>query len=112
MVSDFWLPICLSSLFALCFGSYKVRTEIPIKIEVPLICRHSRSQSCPFCRDSLKRVNSRDLWIFTDNGEVIDMATLARDNLRRLFLYVGKLPLLVPESVFDVYDAHYDSHIK
>jgi len=73
---------------------------------------HARSQSCPFCRDSLKRVNSRDLWIFTDNGEVIDMATLARENLRRLFLYVEKLPLLVPESVFDVYDAHYDSHIK
>ncbi|KAH9325563.1 hypothetical protein KI387_005741, partial [Taxus chinensis] len=43
---------------------------------------HARAQSCPFCRDSLKRVNSRDLWIFTDNGEVVDMATLARENLK------------------------------
>eukprot|EP01018_Ginkgo_biloba_P033529 Gb_19577 [translate_table: standard] len=73
---------------------------------------HARSQSCPFCRDSLKRVNSKDLWIFTDNGEVVDMTTLARENLKRLFIYIEKLPLLVPESVFDVYDSHYDSHIK
>ncbi|KAL3681216.1 hypothetical protein R1sor_024172 [Riccia sorocarpa] len=67
---------------------------------------HARSQSCPFCRDSLKRVNSQDLWIFTDSGEVQDMVTLARDNLHRLFMYIDKLPLLVSESVFAVYDAH------
>eukprot|EP01018_Ginkgo_biloba_P022556 Gb_28378 [translate_table: standard] len=34
---------------------------------------HSRSQSCPFCRDSLKRVNSRDLWIFTRIGEIVSI---------------------------------------
>eukprot|EP00249_Psilotum_nudum_P020355 c27665_g3_i1 orf=824-1573(+) len=67
---------------------------------------HSRSQSCPFCRDSLKRVNSRDLWIYTDNGDVQDAATLTRDNLQRLFLYTDKLPLLISESVFAVYDSH------
>eukprot|EP00268_Persea_americana_P022002 TRINITY_DN2186_c1_g1_i11.p1 TRINITY_DN2186_c1_g1~~TRINITY_DN2186_c1_g1_i11.p1 ORF type:complete len:148 (-),score=27.98 TRINITY_DN2186_c1_g1_i11:349-792(-) len=54
---------------------------------------HSRSQSCPFCRDSLKRVNSGDLWIFTDSREVIDMAALSRENLRRLFMYIISCPL-------------------
>eukprot|EP00252_Welwitschia_mirabilis_P014852 TRINITY_DN3289_c0_g1_i1.p1 TRINITY_DN3289_c0_g1~~TRINITY_DN3289_c0_g1_i1.p1 ORF type:complete len:167 (+),score=34.91 TRINITY_DN3289_c0_g1_i1:1215-1715(+) len=73
---------------------------------------HTRSQSCPFCRDSLKRVKSKDLWIFTDYGEVIDMTTVSKENLKRLFMYVDKLPLLIPEHVFGVYDVHYDSHIK
>ncbi|KAE8716939.1 sphingolipid delta(4)-desaturase DES1-like [Hibiscus syriacus] len=41
----------------------------------------TRSQSCPFCRDSLKRVDSRDLWVYTDRGDVIDMATVMRENL-------------------------------
>ncbi|ERM95206.1 hypothetical protein AMTR_s00009p00266260 [Amborella trichopoda] len=67
---------------------------------------HARSQSCPFCRDSLKRVNSEDLWILTDTREIVDMATLTRENLRRLFMYIDKLPLIVPESVFDTYDSH------
>ncbi|KMT04270.1 hypothetical protein BVRB_8g183460 [Beta vulgaris subsp. vulgaris] len=66
----------------------------------------SRSQSCPFCRDSLKRVNSGDLWVFTDTRDVVDMATLTKENLRRLFMYIEKLPLIVPESLFDAYDSH------
>jgi hypothetical protein len=69
-------------------------------------CRRSRSQSCPFCRDSLKRVNSADLWIYTDNKDIIDVATVRRENLRRLFMYIDKLPTVIPESVFDVYDSH------
>lgn len=67
---------------------------------------HSRSQSCPFCRDSLKRVNSSDLWVFTELCEVQDTATLTEDSLKRLFMYIDKLPLLVSESVFAVYDSH------
>eukprot|EP00249_Psilotum_nudum_P011561 c23242_g1_i1 orf=386-1120(-) len=67
---------------------------------------HARSQSCPFCRESLKRVNSCDLWIFTESGEVQDMAVLARDNLQRLFMYIDKLPVLVTENIFAVYDSH------
>ncbi|KAH9611283.1 hypothetical protein KSS87_011208 [Heliosperma pusillum] len=66
----------------------------------------SRSQSCPFCRDSLKRVNSGDLWVYTDSNDVLDMKTLTRENLRRLFMYIDKLPLIVPESLFDAYDSH------
>lgn len=69
-------------------------------------CRHARSQSCPFCRDSLKRVNSADLWIFTDSGDVQDLVTLAKENLQRLFMYIDKLPLIISESVFAVYDSH------
>lgn len=71
-----------------------------------LHCRRSRSQSCPFCRDSLKRVNSADLWIYTDNRDIVDMATVRKENLRRLFMYIDKLPTVIPETVFDVYDSH------
>ncbi|RWR84248.1 zinc finger protein [Cinnamomum micranthum f. kanehirae] len=67
---------------------------------------HSRSQSCPFCRDSLKRVNSGDLWIFTDSREVIDMATLSREKLQAALMYIDKLPIVVPDAVFDAYDSH------
>ncbi|XP_061349384.1 E3 ubiquitin-protein ligase AIRP2-like isoform X2 [Gastrolobium bilobum] len=64
------------------------------------------SQSCPFCRDSLKRVKSCDLWVLTDRRDVVDMTTVTRENLRRLFMYIDKLPLIVPESLFDTYDSH------
>lgn len=67
---------------------------------------HSRSQSCPFCRDSLKRVNSGDLWVFTDSRDIVDMSTVSRENMRRLFMYIDKLPLILPETVFDAYDSH------
>ncbi|MBA0811937.1 hypothetical protein Gohar_025949 [Gossypium harknessii] len=66
----------------------------------------SRSQSCPFCRDSLKRVNSGDLWVYTDSRDIIDMATVTRENLRRLFTYIDKLPLIIPDTIFDTYDSH------
>ncbi|KAL0554490.1 hypothetical protein IC582_008412 [Cucumis melo] len=51
-----------------------------------------------FCRDSLKRVNPGDLWVFTDNRDIMDMATVTRDNLKRLFKYIDKLPTIVPDS--------------
>ncbi|XP_057471602.1 E3 ubiquitin-protein ligase AIRP2-like [Actinidia eriantha] len=66
----------------------------------------TRSQSCPFCRDSLKRVNSGDLWVFMDSRDIIDMATLTRENLRRLFMYIDKLPLIVPGTIYDQYNSH------
>uniref|UniRef100_A0A0D9WB95 RING-type domain-containing protein n=1 Tax=Leersia perrieri TaxID=77586 RepID=A0A0D9WB95_9ORYZ len=66
----------------------------------------SRSQSCPFCRDSLKRVNSGDLWMFTDDRDVVDMATVTKENLRRLFMYIEKLPLVAPDNIFYAYDSH------
>uniref|UniRef100_A0A8R7TPY2 RING-type domain-containing protein n=1 Tax=Triticum urartu TaxID=4572 RepID=A0A8R7TPY2_TRIUA len=66
----------------------------------------SRSQSCPFCRDSLKRVNSGDLWMLTDQRDVVDMATVTRENIRRLFTYIEKLPLVTLDNIFDAYDSH------
>ncbi|KAJ8439987.1 hypothetical protein Cgig2_022669 [Carnegiea gigantea] len=82
--------------------------ETNCKIVLPY-CNHvlrTRSQSCPFCRDSLKRVKSGDLWVFTDSRDVVDMATLTKENLRRLFMYIEKLPLIIPDSLFDTYDSH------
>ncbi|CAM8979575.1 unnamed protein product [Rhodiola kirilowii] len=72
-------------------------------------CYHewrSRSQSCPFCRDSLKRVESSDLWVYTDSRDIVDMTTITKETLQRLFMFVEKLPLVVPESLSDSYDSH------
>lgn len=69
-----------------------------------LNCRNARSQSCPFCRDSLKRVSSRDLWVLTSNCDVIDTVTLAKENLRRFYLYIENLPVVVPATHVVVYD--------
>ncbi|XP_038689270.1 E3 ubiquitin-protein ligase AIRP2-like isoform X1 [Tripterygium wilfordii] len=89
MNSKIVLPNCNHTLCLKCYREWR-----------------SRSQSCPFCRDSLKRVNSGDLWVFTDSRDIIDMATVTRENLRRLFMYIDKLPLIVPENLFDAYESH------
>lgn len=44
--------------------------------------------------------------MFTDSKDIVDMATVTRDNLRRLFMYVDKLPLIIPDNLFDTYDSH------
>lgn len=69
-------------------------------------CRNSRSQSCPFCRDNLKKTDPGDLWIYVEDEDVVDMETVSRENLRRLFMYINKLPLIVPDVIFSVYDSH------
>ena len=51
-------------------------------------------------------MNSGDLWVFMDSRDIIDMATLTRENLRRLFVYIDKLPLIVPDTIYDQYDSH------
>ncbi|KAG2404674.1 hypothetical protein LR48_Vigan03g093600 [Vigna angularis] len=55
---------------------------------------HARSQSCPFCRDSLKRVNSDDLWIYISSSEINDLASINKENLKRLFMYIESLPVI------------------
>uniref|UniRef100_A0A6N2MQ54 RING-type domain-containing protein n=1 Tax=Salix viminalis TaxID=40686 RepID=A0A6N2MQ54_SALVM len=83
--------------------------EINSRVVLPN-CNHAmrtRSQSCPFCRDSLKRVNSGDLWIYTGNNEIIDLSSITRQDLKRLFVYIDKLPLIVPDPVFVSYDPRY-----
>ncbi|CAN1314224.1 E3 ubiquitin-protein ligase AIRP2 [Linum perenne] len=74
------LPNCRHSLCMNCFHNW-----------------NTRSKSCPFCRGSLKRVRSRDLWVLVSNGDIIDAATLAKENLSRFYLYVENLPLVMPE---------------
>ncbi|KAM7270707.1 hypothetical protein ACFE04_029921 [Oxalis oulophora] len=92
--------------------------EIGTKVVLPK-CNHSicmkcyrnwrlRSQSCPFCRDNLKRVDSGDLWIYTSSTEVVDMLSIRMENLKRLFMYVDKLPLIVPNRTLVAYeDPHF-----
>ncbi|KAK6242204.1 hypothetical protein QQP08_007684 [Theobroma cacao] len=75
------LPNCGHALCISCFHDWNVR-----------------SQSCPFCRGSLKRVSSKDLWVLTSGNDIIDMVTLAKENLRRLYLYMEKLPFVMPET--------------
>ncbi|KAG6522623.1 E3 ubiquitin-protein ligase AIRP2-like [Zingiber officinale] len=58
-----------------------------------------RSQSCPFCRGSLKRVRSTDLWVLTNKSDVLDTVTLERDNVRRFYRYIDTLPLIIPDSL-------------
>ena len=68
--------------------------------------RRTRSLSCPFCRVSPKRVDSSELWTYVDYKEAADMATITKENLKRFFMYIDKLPLVVPDSNFDTYDSH------
>lgn len=88
--------------------------EMNSKVVLPN-CNHSmcmkcyidwraRSQSCPFCRDSLKRVNSCDLWIYTSSTEIVDLSAISRENLKRLLMYIDKLPLVVPDPALVSYD--------
>ncbi|KAJ4970038.1 hypothetical protein NE237_003137 [Protea cynaroides] len=96
--------------------------EISSKVVLPN-CNHAlcmkcyrewraRSQSCPFCRDSLKRVNSCDLWIYTERHDVADLSAICRENLKRLLMYIDKLPIVVPDPVFATYDSHLRLHTE
>ncbi|GAB4833969.1 E3 ubiquitin-protein ligase airp2 [Ancistrocladus abbreviatus] len=91
--------------------------EITTKVVLPN-CSHSlcmkcyrnwcaRSQSCPFCRDNLRRMNSGDLWIYTNSEEIADPNSINRENLKRLFMYIDKLPLLVPDRMIVSFDPHF-----
>ncbi|XP_043706942.1 E3 ubiquitin-protein ligase AIRP2-like [Telopea speciosissima] len=81
------LPNCSHTMCISCFREWNLR-----------------SLSCPFCRGSLARVDSNDLWILTGNGDVVDTVTLAKENLRRFYLYIDHLPLVMPETLFCIYD--------
>ncbi|XP_023636552.1 uncharacterized protein LOC17883162 isoform X2 [Capsella rubella] len=81
--------------------------EIRNKVVLPT-CNHSmcmncyrnwraRSQSCPFCRGSLKRVNSGDLWIYTSSQEIADIPGIYKENLKRLLIYIDKLPIVASD---------------
>ncbi|XP_061369233.1 E3 ubiquitin-protein ligase AIRP2-like isoform X2 [Gastrolobium bilobum] len=84
------LPMCNHSLCMKCYRDW-----------------HARSQSCPFCRDSLKRINSGDLWICMNSSDIDDLASINKENLNRLFMYINKLPLMVPDPIFMSYPKHF-----
>ncbi|XP_057542497.1 E3 ubiquitin-protein ligase AIRP2-like isoform X2 [Amaranthus tricolor] len=81
------LPTCGHALCIRCFHDW-----------------NARSRSCPFCRGSLKRVNSKDLWVLTNNHEIVDSITIARENLTRFRLYIESLPPAIPDTHTLVYD--------
>ncbi|KAL3342747.1 hypothetical protein AABB24_026667 [Solanum stoloniferum] len=62
-----------------------------------------RSESCPFCRGNLKRVNSGDLWVLTGSDDVVDQATLSNEDMLRFYLYINNLPKDIPDAMFLVY---------
>nr|AFK34590.1 unknown [Lotus japonicus] len=67
-------------------------------------CKWNRkSESCPFCRSSLRRVKSEDLWVLTCNEDVVDAETVSREDLLHFYLYINKLPKDHPDALFLMY---------
>uniref|UniRef100_A0A5B7ASW1 RING-type domain-containing protein n=1 Tax=Davidia involucrata TaxID=16924 RepID=A0A5B7ASW1_DAVIN len=69
-------------------------------------CYHdwnTRSESCPFCRGSLKRVNSADLWVLTCSEDVVDSETVSKEDKLRFYRYINSLPKDIPDALFLVY---------
>ncbi|XP_034689406.1 E3 ubiquitin-protein ligase AIRP2 isoform X2 [Vitis riparia] len=64
---------------------------------------NTRSESCPFCRGSIKRVNSEDLWVLTCGDDVVNTETVCREDLLRFYLYIHQLPKHYPDALFLVY---------
>ncbi|PIA51453.1 hypothetical protein AQUCO_01100353v1 [Aquilegia coerulea] len=64
---------------------------------------NTRSESCPFCRGSLKRVSSSDLWVLTSTGDFVDSETVTEEDLSRFYLYINNLPRDAPDALFLVY---------
>ncbi|OVA20511.1 zinc finger protein [Macleaya cordata] len=64
---------------------------------------NTRSESCPFCRGSLKRVSSRDLWVLTGNGDFVDTETVAKEELLRFYYYINNLPQDIADNLFFMY---------
>ncbi|XP_024992903.1 E3 ubiquitin-protein ligase AIRP2-like [Cynara cardunculus var. scolymus] len=83
------LPKCSHAMCSNCYNDWR-----------------TRSLSCPFCRVSLKRIDPDELWVYVDKKEAIDMATITRENLKRFFMYVDKLPLVTSDSLFNAYESH------
>ncbi|OWM89712.1 hypothetical protein CDL15_Pgr024461 [Punica granatum] len=80
------LPGCCHSMCIKCYRDWNVKSE-----------------SCPFCRGSLKRVKSEDLWVLTSEDEVVDPATVSKEDLLRFYLYVNSLPKDCPDALFLLY---------
>ncbi|GFZ11955.1 RING/U-box superfamily protein [Actinidia rufa] len=80
------LPTCCHAMCINCYRDWSMRSE-----------------SCPFCRGSLKRVNSGDLWVLTCSGDVIDAETASKEDMLHFNLYINSLPKDVPDALFFMY---------
>ncbi|CAN8313335.1 unnamed protein product [Cochlearia groenlandica] len=67
---------------------------------------NTKSESCPFCRGNIKRVNSEDLWVLTADEDVVDTETVTKEDLLRFYLHVNSLPKDYPEAMFLVYNEY------
>lgn len=67
---------------------------------------NTKSESCPFCRGSIKRVNSEDLWVLTCDEDVVDPETVTKEDLLRFYLHINSLPKDYPEAVFLGYNEY------
>ncbi|CAH9077698.1 unnamed protein product [Cuscuta epithymum] len=83
------LPNCCHSLCMNCYKDW-----------------NTRSESCPFCRGSLKRVKSRDLWVLTSNDDVVDPDAVSKEDLLRFYLYIKSLPKDYPDALFVMYSEY------
>ncbi|ONI08098.1 hypothetical protein PRUPE_5G157700 [Prunus persica] len=64
---------------------------------------NTRSESCPFCRGSIKRVNSGDLWVLTCGSDVVDTQTVLKEDMLRFYLFINSLPKDLPDALFLMY---------
>ncbi|CAH8349647.1 unnamed protein product [Eruca vesicaria subsp. sativa] len=67
---------------------------------------NTKSESCPFCRGNIKRVNSEDLWVLTCDEDVVDPETVTKEDLLRFYLHINSLPKDYPEAVFLGYNEY------
>ncbi|XP_050936096.1 E3 ubiquitin-protein ligase AIRP2-like isoform X2 [Cucumis melo] len=83
------LPNCCHAMCTNCYHDWK-----------------SKSESCPFCRGSLKRVASGDLWVLTCGNDVIDTCTVIKEDMLRFYLFINNLPEDTPDVLFLMYYEH------
>nr|GLL30936.1 uncharacterized protein LOC109173802 [Ipomoea trifida] len=83
------MPDCRHSLCLRCFQEWR-----------------SRSQSCPFCRSNLRRVNSDDLWVCVEKSDTVELPLILREDWKRLYRYIENLPIILPDPRFTPYGSH------
>lgn len=52
-------------------------------------------------------MNSAELWIYTSDSDIIDFSSSIKENQKRLFMYVEKLPLIVADAMVVSHDPHF-----
>ncbi|XP_023517374.1 RING-H2 finger protein ATL47-like [Cucurbita pepo subsp. pepo] len=83
------LPNCCHAMCIKCYRNWNMRSE-----------------SCPFCRGSLKRVNSEDLWVLTCSDDVVDAETVSKEDMLCFRRYINSLPKDYPDALFAVYSEY------